>query len=198
MSIPRAYQGNTVLSNGNVLTLGGSFRGGYGRKDAEVYSIGGDVWQTLSGIPLPDNSDFIGPDPEGVYRGDNHFWLFAQPDGWVFHAGPSADMHWIDTKGAGAVLSAGKRGTDPYSIGGNAVLFDVGRILKTGGANSYSDVNPGFRTAHVIDINNRSRVSVRQVAPMVYPRKLANSVVLPNGQVLVVGGQRRGGAVLGP
>ena len=36
----------------------------------------------------------------------SHDWLaslFGAAGGWVFHAGPSAAMHWIDTRGSGAI-----------------------------------------------------------------------------------------------
>jgi galactose oxidase len=187
MNIPRGYEGNTLLSTGEVLTLGGSWNGGLGGKNAEVWKSGSG-WRLLPGVPV---DPFIGPDPKGVYRGDNHLWLIAQDAGWVFHAGPSAQMHWIDAKGAGAVKDAGPRGTDPYSINGNAVLYDVGKILKLGGAPKY-DGGVATKETYVIDIRGgpTKPVSVRKVASLTFARALSNSVVLPNGQVVVVGGTR--------
>ncbi|MCA3835104.1 MAG: RICIN domain-containing protein, partial [Burkholderia sp.] len=109
MNIPRGYQGDTLLSNGSVLTLGGSWSGGQGGKSAEIWN--GGNWTVLPGVP---ETSIVGPDPQGIYRGDNHLWLFAQGNGSVFHAGPSAQMNWISTTGSGAIQSAGTRGTDPY------------------------------------------------------------------------------------
>ena len=185
MNIPRGYQGNTVLSTGEVLTLGGSWSGGKGNKHAEVWSSG-NGWRQLSGVPV---DDFLGPDPKGVYRGDNHMWLIAASDGWVFHAGPAVQMHWIDTNGSGSIIAAGPRGNDAYAMNGNAVVYDTGRILKLGGAPKY-DGGKATDGAYVIDIRGgpTAPVSVRNVAPMAFPRTLQNSVVLPNGQVVVVGG----------
>lgn len=190
MNIGRAYQANTVTSSGDVFTLGGSWAGGISNKGAELYSVASDAWTVLTEIPLPDTSDFIGPDKLGVYRGDNHMWLFAQGDGWVFHAGPSAAMHWIDTKNSGDVIGAGTRADDVYSINGNAILYDTGRILKLGGAPNY-DSGLAFNRAYLIDIRDRPVVRVTRLAPMNYGRSFANSVVLPSGQVVVVGGQSR-------
>jgi Kelch motif len=96
MNIPRGYQGTTLLSSGKVLTLGGSWNGGEGNKHAEIW-ISGVGWSLLPGVPI---DPFIGPDPMGVWRGDNHLWLIAARDDWVFHAGPASQMHWIDTNGA--------------------------------------------------------------------------------------------------
>ncbi|RYU59959.1 DUF1929 domain-containing protein [Methylolobus aquaticus] len=193
MNINRAYQGNTVLSTGDVFTLGGSWSGGIGNKTGELYSTSADAWSLLSGVPLPDTSDIIGPDLGGTYRGDNHVALFAQRDGWVFHAGPSAHMHWIDTKNGGSVSAGIPRGDDTYSINGNFVLYDTGdtsRILKLGGAPNY-DSGDAFDRAYQIDINQSRNVAVKRLAPMNHPRTFSNSVVLPNGQVIVVGGQSR-------
>ncbi len=180
MNIPRGYSGNTILSDGSVLTLGGAWSGGESAKNGEIWS--GTGWRVMSGIPV---GPFIGPDPRGTYRGDNHAWLFAQANGRVFHAGPSANMHWIDTAGNGAVTDAGTRNDDAYSMNGNAVMYDIGKILKTGGAPAYEDVN-STNTAYVIDLNG---THTRKIAPMHYARAMHNSVVLPNGQVVITGGQ---------
>jgi galactose oxidase len=185
MNIPRGYEGDTVLTNGSVLTLGGSWSGGQGGKSAEVWTAGAG-WTELTGVPA---TNITGPDPAGVYRGDNHLWLFAAPNGEVFHAGPSAQMNWITTTGVGSITSAGNRGNDPYAINGKAVLYDVGMIMKTGGAPAYSDAYAQANT-YVININNGTAgVTVTQTAPMAYPRAFANGVVLPNGQVVIIGGQ---------
>jgi galactose oxidase len=185
MSIPRGYEGNTLLSTGDVLTLGGSWSGGQGNKHAEVWASGAG-WRRLPGVPI---DSFIGPDPKGVYRGDNHLWLIAASGGWVFHAGPAAQMHWIDANGDGSVIDAGPRGDDAYAINGNTVVYDTGRILKVGGAPAY-DSGKASPAAYVIDIRGgpAAPVSVRKVAPMAFPRTFSNSVVLPSGQVVVVGG----------
>ncbi len=185
MNIPRGYEGDTVLTNGSVLTLGGSWSGGLGGKSAEVWTAGAG-WTELTGVPA---TNITGPDPAGVYRGDNHLWLFAAPNGEVFHAGPSAQMNWITTTGAGSITSAGNRGNDPYAINGKAVLYDVGMIMKTGGAPAYSDAYAQANT-YLININNGTAgVTVTEIAPMAYPRAFANGVVLPNGQVVIIGGQ---------
>jgi galactose oxidase len=182
MTIARGYQSSATLSNGGVFTVGGSWSGGQGNKDGEVWTSG-TGWRRLSGVP---DNPILGPDPRGIYRADNHAWLFGAGNGRVFHAGPSANMNWIDTNGSGSIVSAGSRGDDAYSMNGNAVMVDIGKILKIGGAPAYENANATNR-AYVIDIN--AGVSVRNVAPMAYARAMHNSVVLPNGQVVIIGGQ---------
>jgi hypothetical protein len=183
MNIPRGYQGNVLLSDGSVLALGGSWSGTIGGKNGEVWTPSGG-WRLLSGVPI---APFIGPDPGGVYRGDNHLWLFAQANGKVFHAGPGANMNWIDTTGNGKVSAAGKRGDDVYSMNGNAVMYDIGKILKTGGAPAYEDID-SRSASYVIDIRTGT-ANTKKIAPMNYARSMHNSVVLPNGQVVISGGQ---------
>jgi hypothetical protein len=181
MNIPRGYEGDVTLADGSVLTLGGSWSGGIGGKNGEIWTPGG-AWRTMSGIPI---DPFIGPDPNTVYRGDNHLWLFSYTNGRVFHAGPSAAMHWITTAGNGSVTSAGNRGDDAYSMNGNAVMYDIGKILKTGGAPAYEDMD-ATANSYVIDLNSGT---TRKIAPMNFARALHNSTVLPNGQVIITGGQ---------
>jgi galactose oxidase len=181
MNIPRGYQGTTLLSNGSVFTLGGSWSGGRGGKHGELWA--NDTWTRLSGVSA---DPVTGPDPAGAYRGDNHLWLFAASDGRVFHAGPSRAMHWITTSGSGSITPAGNRGDDAYAINGNAVLYDVGRVLKAGGAPAYELTNA---TSSAYRIQFTGTVTVNKLAPMAYARAFANAVVLPNGQVVIVGGQ---------
>ncbi len=187
LNIPRGYEGSVVLSNGSVFTIGGSFDGGTGGKTAEIWTEG-QGWTVLTDIP---ETPIIGPDPEGTYRGDNHAWLFAVGDGQVFHAGPSAQMHWITTTGAGTITSLGNRADDSYSINGKAVMFDVGKILKAGGAVAY-DSGPAMASAYEMDLNSidtNQGITTTKLAPMAYPRTFANGVLLPTGEVVIIGGQ---------
>jgi hypothetical protein len=201
MNVPRGYQGDTLLSYGTVsngvlsgvqvLTLGGSWSGGEGAKSGEVWNSSTGAWTLLSGVP---ETNIVGPDPQGIYRGDNHLWMFAQSGGSVFHAGPSAQMNWITTAGAGTITSAGDRGADPYSINGNAVLYDVGKILKVGGASAYQQstgTTYATNSAYFIDISGGYGKTpvVKRLTPMSYQRAFSNSVVLPNGYVVEIGGQ---------
>jgi galactose oxidase len=201
MNIPRGYEADTMLSYGTlangsltgveVLTLGGSWSGAQGGKTAEVWNSTTGAWTELDGVP---ETNIIGPDPQGLYRGDNHLWMFAQSGGSVFQAGPSAQMNWITTENGGTITSAGNRGTDPYSINGNAVLYDVGKILKVGGAPAYQQstgTTYATNSAFLIDISAGpgSTPKVTQLTPMSYERAFSNSVVLPNGSVVVIGGQ---------
>ena len=95
-------------------------------------------------------------------------------------------MYWIDTTGNGSISAAGDRGSDPYAMNGSAVMYAPGQILTIGGAPAYDD-GQATSDATVIDLNGPT-VTTRTVSPMDSPRGMHNSVVLPNGEVVVIGG----------
>lgn len=185
MNVPRGYQGDTVLSTGEVLTIGGSWSGGEGGKIGEAWTTTGG-WRRLPNIVAETLS---GPDPAGIYRGDNHMWLFGADNGYVFHAGPSARMNWLSTSGDGSIVNAGTRADDIYSMNGNVVMYDAGKILKLGGAPAYENTL-ATSAAYTVDFSRgpTQAVTTTRQKPMAFPRAFSNAVVLPNGQVVVVGG----------
>jgi galactose oxidase len=196
MNIPRAYEGDTTLSTGQVLTLGGSWYDAAGNKNGEIFtpSGAGGSWKQLPGVLA---ANILTADPGGVYRADNHPWLFAQANGTVFHAGPSKQMNWITTSGSGTITGAGNRDDSGDAMNGNAVMYDVGKILAVGGATAYQDAGTTTNTqatshAYTLDINGGPTrpVSSSRTSNMAYARAFGNSVVLPDGDVLVLGGQQ--------
>ncbi len=182
MKIARGYQSNVTTSTGEVFTIGGSWSGASVPRNGEVWSAAGG-WRTLPNVPV---RNILTADPRGTFRSDNHAWLFAARDGRVFHAGPSRQMNWISTTGAGSIAGAGLRSDSPDAMNGNAVMYDVGKILTVGGATAYENA-PATARAYTIDINNGVRAA--RTADMAVTRSFANGVALPDGQVLVVGGQ---------
>jgi len=185
LNIPRAYHANTVLADGSVMALGGSWSGGVGNKHAEVWTPTGN-WRRLSGV-LVDS--MLSNDPSRNFGMDSHFWLLPSGNGRVLYAGPGVEMAWIDTQGSGSVRPAGRRGDDEFSINGNAVMYDAGLILKTGGARLYEGADANANS-YIID-TRAGTATVRRIASMSYRRAFHNSVVLPNGQVVVLGGATR-------
>ncbi len=185
MNIGRGYQGMTLLSNGQAFTLGGSWSGVLGGKLGEVWSPTGR-WRELTSVPA---TPMYTADAQGVYRADNHGWFVASSGGNVLQAGPSKQMNWISTTGAGTITPAGNRGASADAMNGNAVYYDVNKVITMGGAPSYQNSN-ATNQAYQIQINAvNSAPTVTQVGSMNYPRAFANSVVLPNGQVVTMGGQ---------
>lgn len=182
LAIPRGYQSSVTLGDGSVFSIGGSWSGGYGGKNGELWTPTGT--HLLPGAPV---APILTADIGGIFRQDNQAWLFAWTGDRVFHAGPSRATGWYGTAGDGSWTPTGNRGTDADAMNGMAVMYDTGKILTTGGAPDYSDSVASART-HLIDLSGASPV-VTEVDPMRNARAFANAVVLPDGTVLIVGGQ---------
>lgn len=74
---------------------------------------------------------------------------------------------------------------------GDAVMYDAvaGKILTVGGSPDYQNSN-ATANAHIITIGTPPATpTVQTIGSMAYARAFANGVVLPDGTVLVVGGQ---------
>ncbi|RZS44438.1 galactose oxidase [Herbihabitans rhizosphaerae] len=184
MNVPRGYHGQVTLSNGDTFLVGGSWHGGLGGKSGEVLSRAENTWRMLPGVS-PD--PFLTRDPGGVYRQDNHAWLFAASRGRVFHAGPSTQLNWVSTAGEGSVTLAGIRGGID-AVNGNAVMYDIDKILTVGGATAYENAD-ATTDAYVMDIGGPAPV-VHRTGGLNVPRTFINSVVLPDGKVITFGGMR--------
>ena len=188
MQVARGYQASVTASDGRTFVIGGSWSGGYGGKNGEVYSPATNTWTSLAGCPV---APMLTADAAGVYRADNHGWLFGWKNNYVFQAGPSKAMNWYGLSGTGSQAAAGTRGTDSDAMCGDASMFDAvaGKILSAGGSPNYQD-NNATTNANVITLGTPPAVAtVTKVGSMTYPRAFANGVVLPNGQVLIMGGQ---------
>ena len=184
MKVARGYHSMVTLSDGRVFTVGGSWSGGRGGKNAEIFE--NNQWKLLPGLPV----DFVldgANDPRGVFASDNHAWLWPAPNGKLFHAGPSANMHWLDMSNGGSYTDAGPRGDDGYSMCGTTVMYDTGKILKIGGAGSYAHATLANNRSFIIDITG-DQALVEDVPDMQYGRIFLNSIVAPNGEVYAFGG----------
>ncbi|OAK97814.1 galactose oxidase [Phaeosphaeriaceae sp. SRC1lsM3a] len=186
MQRARGYHSSTILSNGKVFTIGGSWSGGYGNKTGEFYDPATNLWILLPGA---DVEPILTNDREGAFREDNHAWLYGWRNGSVFQAGPSKAMNWYFTDGEGGVTPAGIRDDVNDAMCGVNVMYDVGKIFSAGGAHSY-DRAPGLSIAHLISIDQvGAPAAVERLPDMRYARAFANAVVLPDGKILVTGGQ---------
>ena len=185
MNVGRGYQGMTQLSNGQAFVLGGSWSGGNGGKLGEIWSQSGS-WRELTGVPA---TPMYTADAQGVYRADNHGWFIAVSGGSVLQAGPSHNMNWISTTGAGSITPAGTRGAAADAMSGDAVYYDTDKVITMGGSPSYQN-STATNEAYRIQIGAPgTNPTVTQSGSMTYQRAFANSVVLPDGQVVTMGGQ---------
>ncbi|MEU8761549.1 discoidin domain-containing protein [Streptomyces sp. NPDC048659] len=184
MNIARGYQAMTLLSTGEAFVLGGSWSGAAGDKAGEVWSPDTRSWRTLPGVPA---APALTADPAGAYRADNHMWLYATSGGKVLQLGPSKQMNWITTEGAGSITPAGPRADSQDAMTGNAVPYDIGKILTLGGSPAY-EKSQATRRAYTVSVDG-GQASAARTGDMGYARAFGNSVVLPDGKVAVFGGQ---------
>lgn len=191
MNIARGYQSQATLSDGRIFTIGGSWSGGAGGKNGEIYDTDANTWTRLPGCPV---KPLYTQDKEGERKADCHAWLFGWKQGSVFQAGPSKQMNWYGTSGRGSQKPAGLRATDDHSMNGNAIMYDAiaGKILTVGGSVDYNG-SDSRSNAHIININKPNDIpSVVTIHSMIHHRMFHNSVVLPDGKVFITGGQTRG------
>jgi len=189
--IPRGYHSSATCSDGRIFTIGGSWSGGEGGKNGEIYNPSNNQWSLLSGCPV---APMLTNDQQGVYRGDNHAWLFGWKSGSVFQAGPSKAMNWYGTSGSGSRQSGGNRANDNDAMCGTATMYDAvaGKILSVGGSPNYQN-SQASTAAHVITIGNPgSAAQVTRINDSWFARIFHNSVVLPDGTVFITGGQSLG------
>ncbi len=180
MNNPRWYAGSLALPNGRVFTAIGQ----RGAQYPELWTPG-QGWSILSGANLQG--------PILDYPGYQQNWLpylHLAPNGLIFHSGPTERMNWIDTDGNGSVSDAQTRNTwyPKYSVG---VMYDEGKILVAGGAVDGSSSAVGTNQVKIIDINGATPQQTTQTS-MHHSRQFANGVVLPTGEVMVIGGNTSG------
>lgn len=70
-------------------------------------------------------------------------------------------------------------------------MYDAGKIFAAGGSQDYTN-SPAFTRAFLISITTPfTPATVQPLPAMRYPRAFANTVVLPSGEILITGGQKR-------
>ncbi len=148
-------------------------------------------WTLLTGVDLSDTMLASG------LRDGGGMWPMLQldMDGTVLHHGAVSGlgMNSIDPfGGADGLGSITKR---PHSYPafpdeGVSVVYDEGKILVAGGSTSTSS-STAIDLAWTIDLEAPS-LQATPVSSMNWPRQFQNEVLLPNGDVLVVGGNTSG------
>ena len=193
----RWYPTTVALADGDIFTAMGSATL---PRVPERWDVR-DGWTIQNGINF--GSMVLDPYPGGSYN-ERNWWplLHVAPNGKLFHSGPTPDMHWINTAGQGSYEQTGPQMNSFYHKHGAAVMYDEGKILNAGGWRNGTTI-ASVADSFTIDINGPAPV-VQTTQPMNFPRKFHVGIMLPTGDVLVLGGNTSGrkfsdqGAVLPP
>jgi hypothetical protein len=173
MSYARWYPTANILPNGNMLVTSGETNcAGCDVTVQEIYNPSTNSWSELSAAPF-----FFPYYPR----------VFDLSDGRVLVAATSEDPIVSEVLDINALTwtAVGGAAVD----GGSAVMFLPDKILKMGtSADPSTDTFNSAATAYVLDMT-QATPTWTQVASMAYPRTYLNSTSLPDGTVLVTGGE---------
>ena len=177
----RWYPTNVALPSGEIFSALGSSGGRYP-----------ELWNEKTGWKVLTGVDLTRPILQYENYYEREWWplLHIAPLGYIFHSGPTPQMHNISTKNLGSIRQVGPENRRWYPKHGITILYNEGKLLVAGGAISGLDQTSSNQTM-LIDINT-TIPKVSSTAPMLYPRKFHNGVMLPTGEVLVIGGNTSG------
>lgn len=182
MNIGRWYPGTVAMPNGKVFTSVGD----PGSQYPELWSQS-TGWSYLNGASLKaaiiDQKKW-----SEIPKWLPHMTL--APNGQIFQSGHTVQMHYIDTAGNGKVTPVSIENDWNPAHTPNGAFFDEGKFLKSGGSLLTTYLNATSKAA-VIDLNS-SIPEFNPTSNMNYPRYFHNQVLLPNGEVMVVGGNTNG------
>lgn len=198
MADGRWYNTSIALPNGEVLTAGGN-GGANGNGTIEQWNASSG-WRRMSGINWQAVAN---PPIANAIETNWHPFFLVAPDGRVAHFGPHQALNWITASSTGSMAAAGASipGTH-YPKQGAWAMYAPGKVVVAGGLTAIDNgvvVNKAF----TVDLNGATP-TVTAVAPMANARSFSNSVMLPNGEVMIVGGNTSGeffsdvGAVMTP
>jgi hypothetical protein len=111
-------------------------------------------------------------------------WMHVAPDGRVLTSGPQNTMAFLNTNAGGSWTNPSTRDAINRSYG-TSVMFEAGKLLVIGGG------APAVNSCLIV---NMSSGTITATGSMKYARRNLNAVVLPDGQVLVLGGNTGSGS----
>jgi YVTN family beta-propeller protein len=159
---------------------------------SERYDPAIDVWTATTNAnmqTLVNEQNAINglPNPGNALTQEWFSHLAVTPQGDVFQGGPTPTWHRFDPVGGAANVVLGQPIGDVARMYGNAVTYDEGKVLLVGGSDRRLATPTSVNNVYRIDLSGPAPV-VTAGTPMNFPRALSNSVTLPNGEVLVIGG----------
>ncbi|MFK8030116.1 MAG: PA14 domain-containing protein [Gammaproteobacteria bacterium] len=179
----RWYATSVTLPNNEIFATFGKSSG----NRSEKFDAAGNTW-----IRTPNASMQVLLDEHNAIGGLEWFpQLAVQPNGRVFHGGPTPTLNSFDPVNGAANQVFGQPTGPRARKWGNVVTYDAGKVLLLGGMDPREDVRTLASNVFRVDLNGPAPV-ITQGAPMNFPRALSNTVTLPNGEVLIVGGNVSG------
>ena len=174
MNLASWYPTETVLPDGRILSTGGA-NGCVTCYVAtpQVYNPKTRVWTSMGSSGNNANTP-------------SYPFMFVLPDGRVAFTGGSE----YDTITQVLDVSAQTWTTVDNRVlaGSSAVMYQPGKIMKSGEAADSGFSGPAARTTYVIDFN-QPNPTWRQTSDMAFSRSFMNLTALPDGNVLVTGGE---------
>jgi hypothetical protein len=170
LNVARWYPTAIELGNGTIRAFGGTDEAGLATPTAEAYDPATNRWTRLPDSALRNYGLYprLHLLPDGTVSWTN--WQQSS----IFHP---ATNTWTQS----ASMQFGDRGVKDNSV----LLPGLTKVLELGGSLTGSDLPTN--TAEIIDFANPTP-RWRSTAPMHHPRIDSNSVLLPDGKVLVLGG----------
>ncbi len=178
MNRARWYATATILPNGEIYIQGGKD----GTDRAEIRGTNG-------------NFRLLGFDSSALT-----YWYprnFVAPSGKVVGIS-NQSIYSVDTSGSGKLTMLGNTGAaSPSGVTTTDVMYDVGKILRTGGGSqSSTGFRDGKRSAILIDINGATP-KVTSTESMPYALHWHTGTVIADGRVVVTGGSRQANQLTG-
>ncbi|MEM7384661.1 MAG: putative Ig domain-containing protein, partial [Verrucomicrobiota bacterium] len=178
MAGKRWYNTSVAMPDGKVL----AFSGKGSPNQVEEYTRESNSWRVIGGLNwTPIGSQEV-----------NWPHILLAPDGRLFHFGPTETMHWAEAGGNGALESTALRVPgDLYPVESTFAMYDIGKVLVAGGYRSPTN-RVGSNAAFTVNFNSPQPQVKNLGNAMVGFRQFANAVVLPTGEILVLGGNSAG------
>lgn len=188
----------TLLPNGRVLALGGKDANGNALNSAEIYNYANRTWSNaLLGAPYPPNQAFTLSDP----RSDHTATIL--PNAQVLIVGGvgnsngvlgSAELYEYATPTWGVTKNAAGATTQMNATRAahTATLLPNGKVLVAGGQSMTGTSFVALSSAELFDPSTGTWTAT---GSLVTGRYNHTATLLPNGKVLIVGGNTTGQAL---
>ena len=184
----RWYGANITLPNNKIFSTFAKQSG----DRSEMYDPATDTWTatpnaTMATLVSEQNAINAAANPTGAFTQEWWAHIAVAPQGDVFQGGPTQTWHRFDPIGGAPNVVLGQPIGDTPRMYGNAVTYDEGKVLLVGGGDRRSTTPTSVNHVYRVDLNGPAPV-VTTGAPMNFPRALSNTVMLPDGKALVIGG----------